>query len=468
MTMNTGMIVPVDAAGIGLIRNGLDAGLPQGAPDGSPGPFEELFTGRLHKMQAPGDLDHLATLIPAPWQPGNLMEVLHRLPQPRAPEVPSGQPRGVAEVAPEAVFAAPEKALLAAQPLIAPKTPAQTDMLKQVAQTPDAAPRVVPAGTLARNTVKQNLVVVFGQGQEADKKSARPSLPLGGADLVQQTGKPGTQPAEQGKPLTEARFERLLQAGRNQGPETAPPAPAQQAPEKGPAPRVMAHRQPDMPQPRGPSDQPDTRTGQDSGLIAAPTAPRVESTSPIQAAGPADAAAMKQPHPVPVRDHVVVEQITSHFDRQGVFESGQAHLKLYPEELGEVHLHIDLDKGHLAARLHAETPEVRDILQRNLDHLRQALEHQGLKVNRLEVAVTSDSSRADNQAFHSGTGSQQGFNWTQNESLFQHQGRQQHHTEPGLFDSRLEHTGSQAPADEQPAPRISGRPAATSGVSLRI
>ncbi|RMF42611.1 MAG: flagellar hook-length control protein FliK, partial [Deltaproteobacteria bacterium] len=137
-----------------------------------------------------------------------------------------------------------------------------------------------------------------------------------------------------------------------------------------------------------------------------------------------------------------------------------------PEELGEIRLDIDLNKGQLAARLQAETPEVRDILHRNLDHLKQALEHQGLKVNRLEVAVVSDSARADGQASHNGTGGHQGFAWDQSGSLFQHQGREQQQPDTSRFASHLSDPAGNEPIDDPPGttePMINA-----SGVSLRV
>src|SRR5262249_48306102 len=79
-------------------------------------------------------------------------------------------------------------------------------------------------------------------------------------------------------------------------------------------------------------------------------------------------------------------------------------LSLKPIELGRVEVEIVRDKaGHLSAHLAVEHEETRRILSNGLSHLREALEHAGLQVDRLDVSIDFGMNHnAERDAYHSG------------------------------------------------------------------
>ncbi|MDD2421125.1 MAG: flagellar hook-length control protein FliK [Heliobacteriaceae bacterium] len=62
-------------------------------------------------------------------------------------------------------------------------------------------------------------------------------------------------------------------------------------------------------------------------------------------------------------------------------------LQLKPEFLGQLHLQVITEDGLVSARFLAENPQVKQLLEGNLTQLKQSLEEQGLRFDRLEVGV---------------------------------------------------------------------------------
>ncbi|MFG0330954.1 MAG: flagellar hook-length control protein FliK [Phycisphaerales bacterium] len=81
------------------------------------------------------------------------------------------------------------------------------------------------------------------------------------------------------------------------------------------------------------------------------------------------------------------------------------NIKLYPESLGAVRVQMSVAQGRVAVQFHAETAEARALLTQSMDTLRQALEGQGLKVDRMSVQALGR-----NAAANSGSGSGQDGN----------------------------------------------------------
>ncbi|RMF47285.1 MAG: flagellar hook-length control protein FliK [Deltaproteobacteria bacterium] len=465
MGMSMNMIMPEVLPGMGAQPSGLDTGPSRTASLVSE-KFAGLLTGRIKELES-GQTDQqgLVALVPAVWQP---FETPTASDQTNRTRLQSGFGSGF----PAGTVLAPANAQT--------QDPAGlSDALAKFTATVQTG-KATPPGLRTKQVSPTLPPATFGNEQLRAQAAGKPGVampeladpgsviqvdPL--AHHARKEGASTTDMAGRQTPLSEHRFERLLKAERraDTGQKIQTDASARKFPEGSPQ-KVAAKldaplRDRDLPPLR-------SQTHDDAADPTPLSLPGGLNRPEAQVIRPA-LAPQAQPQPthqqVPVRDHVVIEQVTSHFDRHGVFESGQAHLKLYPEELGEIRLDIDLNKGQLAARLQAETPEVRDILHRNLDHLKQALEHQGLKVNRLEVAVVSDSARSDGQAFHNGSGGHQGFAWDQSGSLFQHQGREQQQSDTGRFASHLSDPAGNEPTEDPPGttePLISA-----SGVSLR-
>ena len=88
--------------------------------------------------------------------------------------------------------------------------------------------------------------------------------------------------------------------------------------------------------------------------------------------------------------HDFTETLRQHVVRHLQINPGgvsQARISLYPENLGQVDVRISSHNGVLTAHLVADTWIAKELLDGQLDHLRQALQNQGLQVNKLEVSI---------------------------------------------------------------------------------
>jgi len=178
------------------------------------------------------------------------------------------------------------------------------------------------------------------------------------------------RPDEHAAEHLEARIERreVRQAEARHAAADPRPAPAQPA-HAGPAPAEDADG---------------------SVTLAAPT--QVETRS---AEAPAQAAAPRATTgPLQVEDSRVIGQIVrgaSIMTSQGRTE---VRVRLRPPELGTVHVELSSDRTNvLEARIVAEREEVRELIERNLPELRQALQGAGVHVGDFDVS-TQDSGQA--------------------------------------------------------------------------
>jgi flagellar hook-length control protein FliK len=131
-----------------------------------------------------------------------------------------------------------------------------------------------------------------------------------------------------------------------------------------------------------------------------PGAERVKSTQPIASVRNAPQAA-PLPEPLPkVVDRMVWmvragEQKTS--------------LQIRPPELGRLDLDLVIRQGHVSAHLNAENPMVKELIEANLQQLKQQLNNLGLTVERFEVHAGLDDRRfADGQGRTGGRSGRRG------------------------------------------------------------
>lgn len=76
---------------------------------------------------------------------------------------------------------------------------------------------------------------------------------------------------------------------------------------------------------------------------------------------------------------------------------------LKPESLGKINIQLQTEKGALSATLIAESPQVKEILEKNIDTLRNNLSAQGVNVNNLTVKVAeTHKSESGNMDFAQG------------------------------------------------------------------
>ena len=69
-------------------------------------------------------------------------------------------------------------------------------------------------------------------------------------------------------------------------------------------------------------------------------------------------------------------------------------LRLHPAALGALRIELMVEGDQVRANLHAQTQQVQEVLERNLNQLRNALAEQGLKIDQFQV--TSDARQQQN------------------------------------------------------------------------
>ncbi|MDD5672690.1 MAG: flagellar hook-length control protein FliK [Chitinivibrionales bacterium] len=92
--------------------------------------------------------------------------------------------------------------------------------------------------------------------------------------------------------------------------------------------------------------------------------------------------------PPPTPDQSVITQIADKLTsavRTGVME---VRLTLRPESLGEVHIKIRVDGDIVSTRINVENQQVKQIVESNFSHLKDALSQQHLQSGSFEVSVT--------------------------------------------------------------------------------
>ncbi len=85
-------------------------------------------------------------------------------------------------------------------------------------------------------------------------------------------------------------------------------------------------------------------------------------------------------------------------------QAGQqtSRLQISPPQLGRLDLEIVIKQGHLQAHIHAENPAVKELIEANLQQLRQQLNQMGFVVERFEVASGLDERRFAEQQTRTG------------------------------------------------------------------
>jgi flagellar hook-length control protein FliK len=185
-----------------------------------------------------------------------------------------------------------------------------------------------------------------------------------------------------------------------------------------------------------------TATGSQIDPHSAMSTVRASATAPSQPNEVVRTSHMPSTEGTVLPDHEVVEQILQGSSLREL--EGKRHLtvELHPEELGQVKLELVQEKDRLQLHLQAQSSEVRDILEKHLPRLQETLQHQGLRLENIQVSV--DAQRNNSQGF------------------FERQ-QQQGHRSPWQ-----QATQGSLRAEEQPvAARPDGR-ASASGLSLRI
>jgi hypothetical protein len=83
---------------------------------------------------------------------------------------------------------------------------------------------------------------------------------------------------------------------------------------------------------------------------------------------------------------------------------GEVRIDLKPEFLGHVRLQIVTENQQVTVRIHTELPMVRDMIESNIQQLKSDLQQQGLRVERVEVAVADDPRQHSGRQAQTGAG----------------------------------------------------------------
>jgi len=113
--------------------------------------------------------------------------------------------------------------------------------------------------------------------------------------------------------------------------------------------------------------------------------PEVPTASPVTARATAVTFSPELPASRETADQIV-QAIRLTLARGG----GEAHIRLDPRQFGDLTIALKVDRGEVVARLQAETSEVRDWLRANQHLLREGLAQHDLRLDRLEIAASSE------------------------------------------------------------------------------
>lgn len=126
-----------------------------------------------------------------------------------------------------------------------------------------------------------------------------------------------------------------------------------------------------------------------STATASPAVAPAEAAAP---ASPAPAGTAQQAAPPPALPHIdapdpnvarLARALQSGINQNG----GSVTLRMHPPELGVVKIDMQVRAGVVTATFHAEHPSIQNLLSHEMGQLRQALQSQGMVVDRLEVRV---------------------------------------------------------------------------------
>ena len=144
--------------------------------------------------------------------------------------------------------------------------------------------------------------------------------------------------------------------------------------------------------------QPLPGTGQEEPPAPFGLRPEIASATNATATG-ADPAVQRLPSGLIVPDTAVMDQVLAHLSLQRRLASTTVHLRLNPQELGELRMEIKVEQDNIKAHIIAQNPQAQEMIDRHLPRLREALEQQGLHLQQVSVTLAGGD-HADSQRFH--------------------------------------------------------------------
>lgn len=95
---------------------------------------------------------------------------------------------------------------------------------------------------------------------------------------------------------------------------------------------------------------------------------------------------------------MVLDQIVEKINVSTVDEQARMNIQLKPEHLGKLSMEVVSKQGILTAQFIVENERTKELVEQNIQHLRETLESKGLVIQELEVTVGQNENQ-ENQAF---------------------------------------------------------------------
>lgn len=87
----------------------------------------------------------------------------------------------------------------------------------------------------------------------------------------------------------------------------------------------------------------------------------------------------------------VIKQVSEHIDVNLTEDRSEMVIKLKPDNLGKVTMQVSIENGNVVAKFLAESQKVKEILESNMQSLKDHLAKQGMVIQDLSVSVENDN-----------------------------------------------------------------------------
>lgn len=108
----------------------------------------------------------------------------------------------------------------------------------------------------------------------------------------------------------------------------------------------------------------------------------------------------------PMRGADVINQIVEQVRIQMNQDTTSLEMQLYPEHLGKIQIHVVSKDGIMTARIVAETEAAKQAIENGLTNLKESMQEQNLKVDAIEVMVSTTGFERGNEGQNSETNNQ--------------------------------------------------------------
>ena len=93
----------------------------------------------------------------------------------------------------------------------------------------------------------------------------------------------------------------------------------------------------------------------------------------------------------------VMDQIVEKISLRSFQGRSEMQIRLKPDFLGNVQMHIAADKEQLVVRMVTDQTMVKEIVESNLHQLKSELQNQGLAIDRFDITVKPDAEQHPNR-----------------------------------------------------------------------